>query len=120
MSFLKLLIPATISCLCNTIANTLWKLQLSKKPFSFTNFSNSFYSLITPNILGGICFYIFSMLLFFFMLSNFKLSAIIPITSLTYIFNIIAAVLIFKENINIMQATGTVVIIIGLLILSRA
>jgi len=54
------------------------------------------------------------------MLSNFKLSAIIPITSLTYIFNIIAAVLIFKENINIMQATGTVVIIIGLLILSRA
>ena len=120
MPFSKLIIPAVIACLCNTIANTLWKLQFTKKPLSIASFSDAFNTVFTVNIIGGICFYIGSMLLFFYLLSNFKLSVIMPVMCLTYVFNIIIAAVVFKEQIVPIQAVGTSVILVGLILLSRA
>ncbi len=60
------------------------------------------------------------MLLFFYMLSNYKLSTIIPVTSMTYIINILVARFYFHESVGKIQILGTVIIILGLLILSRA
>ena len=120
MSFTKLLIPAILACLCNTAANTLWRIHLSRNPFSTASMSDMLSTILTVNIIVGVLFYICSMLLFFYMLSNFKLSAIMPVTCLTYVFNIAVAVAFLKETIVPAQAIGTAVIIFGLLILSRA
>lgn len=123
MSFLRLLIPASIACLCNALANMLWKMQFDKKPISrdaFSSFRSFVDFFLTPNIIGGVLLYIGSMLLFFYMLSNFKLSQVIPITVLTYVFNIVIAVAVFHERLVLPQIIGTVIIMCGLFVLSRA
>lgn len=118
--FLKLLIPAFIACLCNALANMLWKFRFDKVPLSFKSMQDIFGLMTSPYIWGGVACYGCSMLLFFYMLSNYKLSSIIPVTCMTYIFNIAIARIVFEENISKIQIVGTAVIICGLIVLSRA
>lgn len=119
MSFLKLFIPACISCSCNALANMFWKFRFNTKPISYKSLADVFELVLSPYIWIGVMFYGVSMLIFFYMLSNFKLSAIMPVTCMTYIFNIVIARLVFKENISITQLVGIGIIILGLLVLSR-
>ena len=123
MPFIRLLIPATIACACNALANMLWKMQFDKNPITrnaFASFRNFTELFLTLNIIGGVFLYICSMLLFFYMLSNFKLSQVIPVTVLTYVFNIFIAVSVFHERLAPAQIIGTAIIICGLIVLSRA
>lgn len=120
MNFLKLLLPVIFACLFNTAANALWKAEFMKRPFQFTDFSKLIAVFFSPKISIGILFYMGSMLLFFYMLSNFKLSLIIPLTSLTYVFNMVSAYFVFNEKISVYSLIGTLIIIIGIVILSQA
>lgn len=119
MDFLKLFIPACGACVCNACANMFWKFRFNRIPFSMKSASD-FFSLISSGYIWiGLFLYGCSTLLFFYMISNFKLSAMIPVLCLSYIFNIVIARLVFNESIGMNQAIGTVIIIIGLIILSR-
>jgi len=95
MDFLKLLIPATAACLCNALANMLWKFRFNIHPLKIGRISDVLSMILDIKIITGIMLYVISMLLFFYMLSNFKLSIIIPVTCLTYIFNIIISYQVF-------------------------
>lgn len=119
MDFLKLLIPAVIACTCNALANMFWKMRFDKVPLKLNSVQDICGLLLSPHIWGGICCYGGSMLLFFYMLSNFKLSSIMPVTCMTYIFNIIIAKVVFGESISRVQVIGTIIVICGLIILSR-
>ena len=119
MNFIKLLVPAFLACSCNALANMFWKFRFDKVPLSLKS-AGDFWGLISsPYIWIGVIFYGCSMLLFFFMLSNFKLSAMMPVLCMTYILNIVIAKIVFGESIAGMQMLGTAIIIIGLLVLSR-
>ncbi|MBU0487212.1 MAG: EamA family transporter [Bacteroidetes bacterium] len=117
---IKVLIPVTIASLFNAAANTLWKIHFLKVPFRIKSFSEFWALAFNPYIIGGILFYVASMGLFFYMLSNFKLSLIIPLTALTYLFNIASAYFIFGEKMHLLQWVGLSVIILGIIILSQA
>lgn len=119
MGFLGLLIPASIACICNALANMFWKMRFDKIPLSIKSVQDIGGLLISPHIWAGLCCYGCSMLIFFYMLSNYKLSSIMPVTCMTYIFNIVIARVIFHESIERMQIVGTVIVICGLIILSR-
>jgi len=119
MGFLKLFIPASIACICNALANMFWKIRFDKSPLSIKTIQDIRGLLVSPHIWAGLCCYGCSMLLFFYMLSNYKLSSIMPVTCMTYIFNIVIARVIFHEPIERMQIAGTVIVICGLIILSR-
>ena len=119
MSFVRLFVPACIACSCNAMANMFWKFRFNVKPLSFKNGADILDLILSPYIWLGIMCYGISMLLFFYMLSNYKLSAIMPVTCMTYIFNIAIARFVFKESISITQIIGTLIIIIGLIVLSR-
>ena len=86
---LTLVVPVVLATLLNAVANTVWKIYFQKGEFSYTSFS-SVLSLFNIYIISGILCYVGSMLLFFYMLSKFDLSVIIPLTALTYIFNMMA------------------------------
>jgi len=120
MSYVKLAVPIIFACLFNAVANTFWKYEFTQKPFEFNSISKIIQTFFSLNIIVGILFYIGSMLLFFYMLSNFKLSVIIPLTSLTYIFNLLAAYFIFHENVHTNNIIGTIIIIVGIAVLSQA
>lgn len=119
MGFLRLFIPAAIACTCNALANMFWKMRFDKIPLRIKSFQDVGGLLISPHIWAGVCCYGCSMLLFFYMLSNFKLSAIMPVTCMTYIFNILIARFVFGEAISRIQIMGTLIIICGLIVLSR-
>lgn len=119
MEFFKIFIPVCLACFCNASANTLWKLEFSKNPINFTKISELFSTLFNLYILGGILFYMLSMFLFFYLLSNYKLSVVIPLTGMTYFFNIISAYFIFNENVSKRQLIGTVFMVIGIILISK-
>lgn len=120
MFFIKLLIPAIIACTCNALANMFWKMRFDKVPLRFGSIQDIIGLITSPYIWTGVGCYGCSMLLFFYMLSNYKLSAIMPVTCMTYVFNIIIARLVFDESISKVQIIGTLIIILGLIVLSRA
>lgn len=119
MSFLKLFIPATLACLCNASANTIWKLQFMKVPLNLTSFSSFVSSVFTFKIIFGLFLYAGSTGLFFYMLSSFKMAQVVPILALTYVFNLFAAYFILHESVSTLQIIGICVIISGILLYSR-
>ena len=119
MEFIKIVIPAFSACMCNAIANYFWKTELAKNPFNISSLSKIISLFFCFNIIIGIFFYIISMMLFLYMLSNFKLSLIVPLTVFTYVLNILSAYIIFREKIYTQSIIGTVVIILGIIILSQ-
>ncbi len=118
-NFIRLLIAAILACSCNAIANTFWKWHFIKQPLKINSLFDALHLALTPNIIVGIFFYIGSMLLFFFMISNYKLSLIVPLTSLTYILNLFVAYGIFHEKIYFQNIIGTLIVLIGIIILSQ-
>lgn len=116
---MSLFIPVLLATLLNTVANTVWKIYFQKYGFNFSSFL-SLFDLVNIYILSGVICYVGSMLLFFYMLSRFDLSVIIPLTALTYIFNMLAAYFIFQESFDIYKIGGMFVIIFGIVILSMS
>lgn len=118
MTILKLLVPIILATFLNATANTLWKMHFSEHPFSIQSISDVTTLFISAKIILGILCYFCSMLLFFYLLSNYQLSLVIPLTALTYIFNFIAAYLIFHEQISWSHLIGTTLIIIGIFVIA--
>lgn len=118
MNIVKLVLPALMSSACNSIANALWKTQFSYKPFQAESFQLLIQSVFNWRVIGGVCCYGMSMLLFFYLLSHYKLSQVIPFLATTYVFNFIIAAFVFHETITWAQISG-VVLIIGGVILSN-
>ena len=116
MNILKLAIPALLSSLCNASANALWKTQLSMRPMNTESITSFFASILNVRIIGGAAFYGVSMLLFFYILSNFRLSQAIPFLATTYVFNFIIAALCFHETFVMNQIIGITLIIGGVII----
>ena len=119
MMFLNLLVPTTIACALNAFANVLWKLQFQKQPLSF-KFDALLGLMINPYIVLGVSFYVLSMLIFFYLLSNYALSIIIPLTAMTYLFNMVLAFVVFKESFDMYKIAGMVIIVCGIIVLSKS
>lgn len=120
MFLLKLFIPAIISCSCNALANMFWKMRFDQVPLKFASVKDVIGLATSFHIWSGVGCYAISMVIFFYMLSNFKLSVVTPVTCMTHIFNVIIARVVFHEKITSIQIIGIAVVIIGLIILSRA
>lgn len=119
MNFIKMVIPIILACFCNACANTFWKIQFSRNKFTIDGISSIIKTFLSYNIIIGVLFYVVSMLIFFYLLSNYKLSEVVPLTALTYIFNILSAYYIFNEKISTYSIVGTVIIVTGVIVLSQ-
>ena len=87
---------------------------------SFLSLGKVVWSLISnPFIVGGIFTYGISMLLWLTALSKVELSYAYPFVSLGYIIMIFASWLIFHENITLLRLSGCLVILLGVIIISR-
>ncbi len=51
--FWRLLLPAFLACVCNSLANALWKLRFDKTPLSLRGVEDVIGLLRSPNIWGG-------------------------------------------------------------------
>ena len=118
MRLFILAVLALLSSGCNSVANALWKTQFQIMPLRFDSLKVLILSVLQWRIVAGVLCYVVSMLLFFYLLSNYRLSQVIPFLATTYIFNFLIAALFFHEPVNIWQISG-ILLIIGGVILSN-
>ena len=70
------------------------------------------------SIIGLIC-YLFSFLLYMFILPKFNISYIMPITSaISYIATFVLSILILKEHVTLNGIIGSIIILIGIIIIN--
>ena len=67
----------------------------------------------------GLLSYVCSFLMYMFLISKFDMTYIVPVTTgITYILTFILAVLIFKEAITVNKVIGSVLILMGVLVIN--
>lgn len=66
----------------------------------------------------GVCFALGS-LLWFYILKNFPFSMAYPMVSLSYVFGMIAAVLVFHEPVSLTKWAGVLVIMFGCYLVAK-
>ncbi len=71
-----------------------------------------------PFLLTGLFFYGISFLLWLIVISRVKLSIAYPITSLNFVLVILASYFLFGEKLSIVQYASTLLIVIGIIILT--
>ncbi|MDR2979447.1 MAG: EamA family transporter [Bacteroidales bacterium] len=79
-----------------------------------------FASLLTNWWLGamGACFTIAG-LLWLYMLKNFQFSVAYPVTSIAYIFGMLAAILVFHETVPLTRWLGVMLIMAGVILIAK-
>jgi len=79
-----------------------------------------FFSLLTNWWLAAVgASFTVAGLLWLYMLKNFQFSVAYPVTSIAYIFGMLAAVFIFQENVPLLRWMGMVLIIIGVALVAK-
>jgi drug/metabolite transporter (DMT)-like permease len=117
---MKVVFLVAITSVLSTLGNILWKMQFSKQPLDLSSVTAIAYTFISWKVLLGIASYFISMVLFFYLLSNFKMSVVIPLQAMTYILNVAVAFTMFKEKISLGQLLGSLIIMFGIIVLIRS
>jgi len=73
-----------------------------------------------PHIIGAVACYVFSVVIWILALSRVQVSIAYPLLSMGYVANAVAAWWFFNESINPAKVAGISVIILGVVIISRA
>lgn len=95
-------------------------LGLNGLDFSFGNFVTLIkYLMVNPFLLSGMFLFAGSFVLWLFVLAKIKLSVAYPITSLNFVLVLIASYYLFGEKLSLYQYGGIILIIIGIVALSK-
>ncbi|MEI6104279.1 MAG: EamA family transporter [Methanothrix sp.] len=98
-----------------------WKLGMNQAgQMGALNFAAISTVLLNPYVLLGFVMYALSTIFWLIALSKKDLSFVYPFISLTYILVLVLSSLVLKESIGINKIAGTLAIIAGLIIISRA
>lgn len=85
--------------------------------FSLATFSRI---LTTPFVLGGLCFYVVSMLSWFVVLSRIELSFAYPMLGLNYVLILLFSWLVLGEHVTLVRTAGVLLIFLGVILISRS
>ena len=87
---------------------------------SFPSFVTFLFRIFTNiTILAGMALYFFSAIVWTYLMSRLSLTFVQPILALTYVTTPVLAIFILNENVPSMRWLGIIVIIIGVIIVSR-
>jgi len=98
-----------------------WKLGMNQAG-QLTAFNTTALStvLLNPYVLLGFVMYGLSTVFWLLALSKKELSFVYPFISLTYVLVLVLSSLVLKESIGIGKAIGTLIIMLGLMIIARS
>ena len=76
--------------------------------------------LVSPIIVIGICLCGITAVLSMYLLDRFDLTYLYPWTGIAYVFAFIAGVLVFGEDVRIHRIIGSILIVAGVIIVSKS
>jgi len=113
-------ILALFSVICLVANQVLLKFWMEKRNVIVWPLNlNLFKSFLTIEILIVGLMVLLSGLIWIYLLGKVEFSILYPIISLSYVFGILAAKYIFNENIPFLRWLGVLVIILGVLLVSK-
>lgn len=95
----------------------LWKVAVSET--TTWNIRNAISVFLSPNFILGAIFYVIATVLWLYVLSKLPLNIAYPMQSISYVIGSILAVFIFKETISSHQIIGMVLIVAGVIFISK-
>jgi len=106
-----------------SIGQVLWKIGLNNVGGFYVKemnvFQNVWRILWSWHIILGFVAFMVATGIWFYLLSNYKISVIIPISSVSFIFSMIAGKYFFYEHISLYNWFGVVLIIIGVVFIAN-
>ncbi|HEX5464764.1 MAG TPA: SMR family transporter [Burkholderiales bacterium] len=73
-----------------------------------------------PHIIGGLCCYVVSVVVWIMALSRVQVSIAYPMLSIGYVVNALAAWYLFGESVTLTRLAGIGIIILGVFIVARS
>ena len=114
---LKVVILSISTTLLITSGQVLWKIGIQKAGGFYlpeqSIFENVFRILFNGWVLSGFVVYAIATGFFMWLISKFDISLIIPITSVAFIYSLLAGYFIFDEQISLVRVLGVLLIIAG-------
>lgn len=95
----------------------LWKTGL--KETSMGSLNDIIHLLLNKYMLGGIAIYITSTFYWFSILKKFDVTKVYPLQSMSYILVLILGYTILKEPVSKNTIIGTIIIVIGVFIITK-
>lgn len=113
-----------VSIIFNSIGQLLFKLgmnQIGTFDFSFANIAGlALKVLISPALMGGLILYFLSTGVWFLVLSRAEISYVYPLISLSYLVTAAGGYLFLQEHVSPTRLLGTLIIIIGVVLVCRS
>lgn len=120
---LKVVVLSVFTTLLITSGQVLWKLGLQKAGGFYISeqslLGNLLRTLTNPFVIAGFVAYIIATGFFMFLLSKYDISLVIPISSVSFVFSLIAGAYIFGEQISWLRIAGVLVIITGIMMVLK-
>jgi drug/metabolite transporter (DMT)-like permease len=89
--------------------------------FSLSGLGSLIFRLATnPLVVGGLMIYVVGTLFWLLALSRVDLSFAYPFASMSYILMLLASWLLLNENLTVMRVSGSLVVLLGVLLISRS
>jgi drug/metabolite transporter (DMT)-like permease len=113
-----------ISVLAGAVGQIMLKKGMSSMgplTFAFSELGSMLWRIGTNAfVVGGLAIYVSGTLFWLMALSRVELSYAYPFASLSYVVMLVASWLLFREDISVMRVLGTVVIGLGVFLISRS
>lgn len=106
-----------INVLLLVTGQALWKIGLGK--VGGVRFDTAFSLLMSPYIIVGLFLYALATVVWFILLSKADLSTVYPMQSFAYVLGVIVGWQLFHETISVTKWIGSVVIIVGIVLVSK-
>jgi uncharacterized membrane protein len=117
MNIIVVILAGTIFA---AIGQVSWKLGMNQAgQLMGINTTTLSAMLLNPYVLLGFLMYGLGTIFWLIALSKKDLSFVYPFISMTYIFVLLLSSLVLKESIGINRLVGTLIIIIGLIVIAR-
>jgi len=114
---LKVVLLSFFTTLLITSGQVLWKIGLHQIGGLYLPekgiLDNIFRIILNGWIFSGFVVYAVATVFFMWLLSKYEISLVIPISSVSFIFSLIAGTLIFHEQIHALRFIGVILIMLG-------
>ncbi len=114
----KLIIIAIIQSGFLAVAQYFMKLGVDRVGDYSTTWSY-FRSYLNWQLGVALLLYIIAMMIYLYMLKNFKLSLVYPLTSISYIFTILLAMFLLGEAVPVVRWVGVFFVMLGVGLIAR-
>ncbi|HNV51213.1 MAG: hypothetical protein WBH71_07815 [Bacteroidales bacterium] len=120
---LKVVLLSISTTLLITTGQVLWKIGIQKAGgFHLPGeplFANIFRIVFNGWVFSGFMVYALATVFFMWLISKFEISLIVPITSVAFIYSLLAGYFIFHEQISIVRIAGVLLIILGVFLVVK-